>query len=111
MSLPVSISQLAEEDMACQFAWYAREADVEIANRYILAVDVVIGMLAQQPGMGVRRMFAHPELSGMRFLPLQRAFRKHLVFYRENPSGLSIERVMHGHRDLPRRLLERPGSG
>jgi plasmid stabilization system protein ParE len=31
-----------------------------------------------------------------------------LIFYRNNGDALSIERVMHGARDLPRRLLEPP---
>jgi toxin ParE1/3/4 len=34
-------------------------------------------------------------------------FGVHLIFYRSG-KVLSIEREMHGARDLPRRLLERP---
>jgi plasmid stabilization system protein ParE len=37
-------------------------------------------------------------------------FAAHLVFYRLLGEQLSIERVMHGARDLPRRLMELPES-
>jgi hypothetical protein len=32
------------------------------------------------------------------------------IFYRHNSAELSAERLMHGARDLPRRLLEPPND-
>jgi plasmid stabilization system protein ParE len=37
-------------------------------------------------------------------------FRVHLIFYRVEGECLVVFRVMHGMRDLPRRLIEPPGS-
>ena len=37
-----------------------------------------------------------------------RRFDAHLIFYRCSETSISIERVMHGARDLPQRLLEAP---
>jgi toxin ParE1/3/4 len=36
-------------------------------------------------------------------------FNVHLIFYRVVDDALFAERLMHGARDLPRRLLEPPG--
>jgi plasmid stabilization system protein ParE len=35
-------------------------------------------------------------------------FRKHLIFYRYDGTAVSIERVVHGARDLALRLTESP---
>ena len=40
--------------------------------------------------------------------PSAGAFGIHLIFYRCAEKELSIERVMHGARDIPRRILEPP---
>ena len=51
------------------------------------------------------------ETDGMMYTGCTRDLRKrfdhHLLFYMEG-HALSIERVMHGARDLPNRLLEDP---
>lgn len=41
-------------------------------------------------------------------MPIGGAFGVHLVFYRCAEKELSIERVMHGARDIPHRILEPP---
>jgi hypothetical protein len=35
-------------------------------------------------------------------------FHNLLIFYRHDGKVLSVERLMHGSRDLPRRLVEPP---
>ncbi len=108
MKLPISISARAEQDLAIQYQWYVKHAGADVAERYLAAFDEAIHELAVRPDIGVRRRFESDELQGMRSSPVAGAFHKHLIFYREADS-LSIERVMHGARDLPRRLLEEPG--
>ena len=105
MSLPIFVAQRAEQDIALQYGWYLENADVEVAERYLRAVDETIQRLASQPELGVRRHFRSPELVGIRSSQAARPFDKHLIFY-QAVARLSIERVMHGARDLPRRLLE-----
>jgi hypothetical protein len=47
----------------------------------------------------------------MRSFRLAAPFAVHLIFYRHDAGKLFVERLMHGARDLPRRLLERPNPG
>lgn len=86
--------------------WYVREAGAEVARRWLDALDATVEKLYATPGLGRRRRFGHPELVGLRSFRVQRPFHRYLIFYRWSAEELSIERVMHGSRDLPRRLLE-----
>jgi plasmid stabilization system protein ParE len=107
MSLPVSVARRAEQDMALQYRWYLDNADLDVAERYLNAVDETIQTLARQPDLGIRRHFAAPELAAIRSIQVGKPFGQHIVFYQPGEI-LGIERVMHGARDLPRRLLEEP---
>ncbi|MEI6534229.1 MAG: type II toxin-antitoxin system RelE/ParE family toxin [Verrucomicrobiaceae bacterium] len=107
MSLPISIALRAEQDMALQYGWYLENADLEVAERYLSAIDQTIQRLASYPDLGMRRHFQSPELEGVRSFQAARPFNKHLIFYQAG-NQLNIERVMHGARDFPRRLLEEP---
>jgi toxin ParE1/3/4 len=105
MSLPVVISLRAEHDLTLQYRWYLENADEETAERYLKAVDYAI----RHPDLGLRRHFQSPELTGIRSFAAERPLHKHLIFH---PTGdiLSIERIMHGARDLPERLVENPAA-
>jgi len=107
MSLPVFIAQRAEQDIALQHRWYLENANAEVAERYLMAVDQTILRLAAYPELGLRRHFQSTELAGIRSFQAARPFDKHLIFYQAGDQ-LSIERIMHGSRDLPHRLLEDP---
>ena len=107
MSLEISISSRAELDMTQQYRWYLEHADADVAERYLLAVHATIQILAEKPDLGRLRHFTAPELARIRSLQLRKPFDQHLLFYRDGTS-LRIERVMHGARDLPRRLIEEP---
>ena len=58
--------------------------------------------------MGRLRRFRDPALAGLRSLGVSRPYGGHLAFYHSGAEGVSIERMMHGSRDLPRRLMEVP---
>jgi len=107
MSLEVSIAQRAEQDLLVQYRWYLENADFDVAERYLLAVHETILRVAEWPGVGCRRHFRAPELAHIRSIQVKRPFGCHLLFYMESDT-LRIERVMHGARDLPNRLLEDP---
>ncbi len=51
-----------------------------------------------------------PKLAGIRFFLVRKPFDKHLIFYRVCGDTLDIVRIVHGMRDLPRRLLDPPGA-
>ncbi len=109
MSLPVSIAGRAETDLTHQYRWYLDHAGAEVAEQFLAAFDDTAARLAEQPELGKRRRFRARELAGIRSFPAGGRFAVHLIFYRSGASTLSIERVMHGARDLPRRLLEPSG--
>ncbi len=75
-------------------------SDIDIADRFIDEVRAKAIQLAEFPLMGVAR----PE-SGqdVRSLP----HGDYLVIYRPMASGVGIARVVHGRRDLRKRVVPR----
>ena len=110
MSVVLHRSNYFNEDFDLQYRWYLREAGEELAERYFAAVLSTVRLLAQNPGIGRERKFRHEALKSLRSFRVQRPFHRHVIFYRATETELSVERVMHGSRDLPRRLQEPPGS-
>ena len=110
MSLPLHRSDDFNEDFDLQYRWYLREAGEEVAERYLSVVISMLRELAGHPGLGRERKFRHEELVGLRSFCLARPFQRHLIFYRVSNEALSAERILHGMRDLPRRLRQRPGT-
>ena len=102
----VSNSERARADMAHQYRWYADHARTEVAERFLLSFNTTAQQLAQHPFLGRPRRFRAAELRGMRSLSMKDGFEVHLIFYRLDEDVLFVERVMHGARDLPRRLKE-----
>lgn len=110
MKLPPRRADDFNEDFDRQYRWYLAEADEAVAERYLAAVLSTLRLLAEQPELGRRRKFRHPALREMRSFRLVNPFGVHVLFYRIVSGELVAERLMHGSRDLPRRLTEPPGS-
>ncbi|MBI4658612.1 MAG: type II toxin-antitoxin system RelE/ParE family toxin [Verrucomicrobia bacterium] len=108
MKHSTSVSGRAEVDLTNQYRWYFDNANVEVAERFLAAFDATIDRLARMPEIGRLRRFRSPELQGTRSLQIGGSFNSHLVFYRVAGTAVSVERVMHGARDLERRLVEAP---
>ena len=104
------VSDDARQDIALQCAWYYREAGEGIAERYLDAFRGTVDLIGRQSGIGVLRRFCNPRLKGIRSFQLPAPFRVHLVFYREEGDGFVVFRVLHGMKDLPRRLTQPPGA-
>jgi toxin ParE1/3/4 len=102
-------SPFFNEDFDRQYRWYLAEAGEEVAERYYNAVLGTLRELARQPGLGRKRCFRHSELQNLRSFRVEPPFNIHIIFYRTNDRVMTAERVMHGARDLPRRLTEPPG--
>ncbi len=64
--------------------------------------------LADTPGLGRPRFKDWPELAEIHSWRVQRPYHRHAIFYRFDDETLSVERVLHGGRDLPRRLRQSP---
>ena len=110
MKLALHRSDDFHGDFDLQYRWYLEQAGEAVAERYLDAVLAALRLLATQPGLGHRRKFRHRTLRGIRSFRLPSPFEVHLIFYRHNSAELFAERLMHGARDLPRRLVEPPGS-
>ena len=95
-------------DVEQQFEWYTVNANWEIAERYLAAVEATCRLLGQHPQLGPRGNFTHPRLREWRFFVVFRPFSKHVLFYEIAGDEVFMRRAMHGHRDLPRRLIEPP---
>jgi len=88
--------------------WYRDQAGPEIAERFVLAVKSTLEALCETPDLGRRRFSNWPELAGIRSFRIAPPFKRILVFYRHDAESLFAERLIHGARDLPRRLSEPP---
>lgn len=108
--MKASLSGRAEADLTSQYRWYLSNAGEQVAERFMSAFDATIERLAKSPDLGRSRRFRDQELAGLRSLAVLGRFGSHLIFYRCSEAGVSIERVMHGARDLPQRLLEAPAA-
>ena len=110
MNLTLHRSDDFNRDFDLQYRWYLQQAGEAVAERYLQALLGTLRLLASQPGVGRQRKFRHPDLRGMRSFRLASPFEVHLIFYRAHAGELVAERLMHGARDLPRRLVEPPSS-
>jgi toxin ParE1/3/4 len=95
-------------DIERQFEWYAVNAGWEVADRYLDALTATCHLLGQHPRLGPRGGFAHPRLREWRFFLVFRPFNKQILFYEVLTDVVVLRRAIHGHRNLPRRLLEPP---
>ncbi len=111
MSLALRQSDYFLADLRKQVDWYRDHASAEVAEQYVNAVEATLQKLAVTPGLGRPRFTNWPELAGIHSWRVQRPYHRHLIFYRFDDQALSVERVIHGARDLPRRLRQSPHEG
>ncbi len=97
-------------DIERQFEWYVLKAGWDVADGYLDAVEATCRLLGQHPQLGPLGGFTHPRLRNWRFFVVFRPFKKHVLFYELDGDSVVIRRAMHGHRNLPRRLLEPPAT-
>jgi plasmid stabilization system protein ParE len=106
MNLVIQKSRLFHADVTKQFGWYFDEAGEELAWRFFETVDLTLRKLSHQPELGRLRHFRNPDLHGLRSFQAETPFNRLLIFYRHTKTEVVAERLMHGARDLPRRLVE-----
>jgi toxin ParE1/3/4 len=98
--------EAAKRDLVAQWVWYAENATIEVADRFLQASDNTLTLLATQPDSGSAFFVTKPELQGMRRFPVSDGFERILLFYFPLQDGVDLVRVVHGSRDLERPLLE-----
>ena len=78
--MKVTIRPRAQSDIIEQADFLEHAADLEVAERFLNAVEAPLEQLANSPLIGSPLQFTNP-LSGLRRWPLK-SFDKHLIFYR-----------------------------
>lgn len=111
MSLVLHRSDYFNADFNLQYSWYLRgEAGEDVAEGYLRAVIRTLQELARHPALGRERKFRNKRLKGLRSMRVQRPYDRHLIFYRHTETEFFAQRLMHGMRDLPRRLRQASGT-
>jgi plasmid stabilization system protein ParE len=110
MTLAVKWTSYFLADFAWQFEWYAEQGSEEVAYRFKEILEATIQQLARQPEIGRIRRFRNLRLDGLRSFRVAPPFRSLLIFYRvrSGTETLDLVRLIHGGRDLPRRLTQAP---
>lgn len=108
MTLLLARSEYFWADLERRVDWYRDHAGPGIAGRFVSAAQSTLAALCQTPGLGRPRFQTWPELRGIRSFRIQPPFHRHLIFYRFDAAALYAERLIHGARDLPRRVIQSP---
>jgi len=96
MKQPV-ISEAAESDLSEIWSYIAKD-NPGAADRFLALLYEKCRSLAEAPGIGPER----PELGdALRGFPVG----NYVIFYKPEPSGVEIVRVISGHRDIPSLFL------
>ncbi len=111
MSLRVQYAPWFDADLHLRTAWHAEQGGEELAERFVDAVESTVRKLAENPHIGWRPYPRDSDLVEIHSVLVERPFRKHLLYYRFTDEELLVERLIHGARDLPRRLRESPREG
>src|ERR1700739_1837258 len=93
-------------DIEREYEWYTLKANLEIAERYLDAVQSTVRLIELYPQIGPIGNFVYSRLNGWRYFVVVRPFNRYVLFYEIAGETVILRRVMHGYRNLPRRLLE-----
>ena len=110
MSLPVRRSDEAQLDVELQAEYYAQRESLELAIDFTRAVERASAALGATPFLGPLYKLKQARLGRLRKWRVDEPFDKHLIFYRVDQDAIVVVRIIHGMRDLPRRLLDPPGA-
>ena len=88
------LSPLAESDLDDIWLRIAQDASTDTADQVITDIVNRFALLAEHPHAGRTRDEISP---GVRSF----AVESYIVYYRPDPNGVSIARVLHGSRDQP----------
>ena len=98
----ILITPAAEEDLINIWLYIARDNE-EAADRIYQAAENTFELLADSPRMGTPYHPRRTQLKGVRFFPINK-FHSYLIYYREQPEGIEIIRVLHAHMEKYTRL-------
>jgi toxin ParE1/3/4 len=91
------------DDLEKQVKYLDENANREVADRYVAAIESACDQLADMPGMGAPRGYLNSRLQGLRMWPVP-GFTRYLIFYRFTGEVVEVIRVLHGSQDIERIL-------
>jgi len=94
------VSSLAESDLAGIAAYTLRTWGPDQTDRYLSDIEARFQLLANSPGVG-------RPCDGIRRGLRRAEHAKHVIFYRLEPGGIFVSRILHEHM-LPIRHAEFP---
>jgi plasmid stabilization system protein ParE len=99
--IELRISPAASRSVIDQADHYRQTLDLDLVQRWELAVDQAVNSLLSLPERGAPCRFRSPALAGLRWIFVP-GFAKHMVFYRYLPrkQAILIVQVLHGARNL-----------
>jgi toxin ParE1/3/4 len=104
---PVIRRAAADRDVEAIVDRYLAEAGVDVALKFVDALEAAFNHLSRHPATGSPRYGHQLNIPGLRSWPLSRF--PHLVFYFERTEDVEVWRVLHGKLDVPA-WLELPGE-
>ena len=96
--LLVITSPKARKDIKSFFHHISKD-DLAVAYRLLDKIENTHELISNSPKMGQTFETTSPRLLGMRWFPVK-DFPKHLVFYIESSTKITIVRVLHKAQDI-----------
>jgi len=101
---PVQFRELATFDFESASGYYAAEADVATAIRFVDAVEAAARRISRNPRLGSLRFAYELAVPDLRVVPAGRF--PYLLFYLERETSVDIWRLLHTSRDIPASLQD-----
>lgn len=98
----IVITPAAEKDLINIWLYIARD-NQDAADRVYQAAEKTFETLAATPRMDTLYQCKRVQLEGMRIFPVSK-FQNYVIYYREQPKGIEIVRVLHAHMDKRKRF-------
>jgi plasmid stabilization system protein ParE len=87
----------AKRDLVLQFTWYAENASLEVASRFLRATQETLEFLSRMPHAGPVKV-TEGRFAGARIWRVS-GFETILILYRPIERGIAVERLIHAKRD------------
>jgi toxin ParE1/3/4 len=91
----ILITPAAEDDLINIWLYIAQDNE-QAADRVYEAAENTFALLADSPRIGTPYHPKRFRLKGIRFFPINK-FQNYIIYYREQPEGIEIIRVLHAH--------------
>ena len=100
--LPVITLPQADKDSDLFFLYIAKN-NPAVAYRFLDIIEETHKLISSSPKLAQIFEISNPKLAGMRWFPVKN-FPKHLIFYIESETQITIVRVLHKAQNISKIL-------